>query len=521
LLSRFSAVQGAEHQPKDLFYTMPRAEQYKRRVPLDLQGIVIDGMKLGTALYVPLRDGMTRAKAMVFSEDLIVRAKARVNYKLTDVDAWELAMSICDQHEAFRATPRDQWTLGEELDLFIPGKGPDARGWLRRMGRNFSIQDQGRVAQWVERVRGQRFRAGLAASLMDQDDPEALIGQSRADRAKNPTHSVKSVRAALGRGPLHSEVTRDYFASKRRPKNYRRALEQFRERVGDLEVNQYTPEHVWEFRNWLNETRDEKKGEVLAGKTKNNKLSAVSSLFGFAIEKRYRNDNPTRDVTLFPKNENVKKHRRLYTKTELTALFVKGKRATEWQYWAPLLGIYAGVRITEAIQLRPFDISHEFGVWHILIRPGRGQIVKGGRARVVPIHKELIRLGLIDLHKQAMEQQREWLLKDVPLVKKPGNEYNAPDVETIMVPSQNSATQWFGRYSDVCGVSDPNVDFHALRGAFITYGSQMGKDLSLRMEIAGHSKGSSVHSTYIYAGASLKALKREIDAIEYPIRIPR
>jgi hypothetical protein len=186
LLSRFSAVQAAEHHPKDLFYTMPRTEQYKRRVPLDLQGIVIDGMKLGTALYVPLRDGMTRAKAMVFSEDLIVRAKARVNYKLTDVDAWELAMSICDQHEAFRATPRDQWTLGEELDLFIPGKGPDARGWLRRMGRNFSIQDQGRVAQWVERVRGQRFRAGLAASLMDQDDPEALIGQSRADRAKNP-----------------------------------------------------------------------------------------------------------------------------------------------------------------------------------------------------------------------------------------------------------------------------------------------------------------------------------------------
>jgi hypothetical protein len=64
---------------------------------------------------------------------------------------------------------------------------------------------------------------------------------------------------------------------------------------------------------------------------------------------------------------------------------------------------------------------------------------------VVPIHKELIRLGLIDLHKRAIEEQRVWLLKDVPLVKKPGKEYNAPDVETIMVPSQNSATQWFGR----------------------------------------------------------------------------
>jgi hypothetical protein len=186
LLYRFVTVQAAEHHLKDLFYAMARTEQYKRRVPLDLQGTVIDGMKLGTAVYVPLRDGMTRAKAMVYSEDLIGRAKARVNYKLTDTDAWELATAICDRHEAFAATPRNQWTLGEELDLFIPGNGPDARGWLRRMGRSLSVEDQGRVAQWVERVRGQRFRAGLAASLMDQDDPEALIGQSRADRTKPP-----------------------------------------------------------------------------------------------------------------------------------------------------------------------------------------------------------------------------------------------------------------------------------------------------------------------------------------------
>jgi integrase len=497
---------------------MARTELHKRRVPLELRGIVIDGIKLGTAVYVPLRDGMTRTKAKAWSEDLIIRAKARVNYKLTDADAWEIATAICDRHEELR---EQGMSYDEEMALCIPGRGPHAQGWLRRMDRNFSVDDQARVAQWVARVRGQRFRLGLATSLIQMDDPEALTGDPPVKRAKTPTELVKSVRSVAGRAPLHSDVTQQYFAFKRRPKNYRRALEQFRERVGDLEVNQYTPDHVWEFRNWLNETRDEKKGEVLAGNTKNNKLSAVSSLFGFAIEKRYRNENPSRDVKLFPKSENVKKRRRLYTEAEMTALFIKGRRAAEWQHWAPLLGIYAGVRITEAIQLRPSDISLEFGVWHILIRPGRGQIVKGGRARVVPIHKELIRLGLIDLHKRAIEEQREWLFKDVPLVKKPGKEYNAPDVETIMVPSQNSATQWFGRYSDECGVSDPNVDFHALRGAFITYGSQMGTDLSLRMEIAGHSKGSGIHNTYIYAGASLKALKREIDAIKYPIRVPK
>jgi integrase len=499
---------------------MARTEYHKRRVPLELQGIVIDGIKLGTSLYVPLRDGMTDAKAVAYTEDLIRRGRQRVNYRLTDADAWELATAICEAHEALS---RDTLSLDDQLRLFMLDGGPDARGWLQRMNRQFSFEDQGRIAQWIERVNAQRFRVKAVQSLVKLDDPEALQGLPVADRSPrhSPTALAQSIRAAAGRTPLHSEVVRDYFGSKSRPKNYRRALEQFREQCGDLDIAQYTADHCWTFRNWLSDTLDEKKGEKLSGQTKNNKLSAISSVFGFSIERRYRNDNPMRDVKLYPKNENRKKQRRLYTKGELGALFVTGGRPGEWKYWTPLLGLYAGVRLTEAIQLRPTDISHEFGVWHILIRPGRGQSVKGDRARVVPVHKELIRLGLIELHKRAIREKREWLFADVPLVEKSGIEFNAPDAETIMVPSQSAATQWFGRYSDECGVTDPNVDFHALRGAFVTYGSQQGKNLSLRMELAGHSQGSGVHSTYIYAGASLKALKREVDAIRYPIRATR
>ena len=64
------------------------------------------------------------------------------------------------------------------------------------------------------------------------------------------------------------------------------------------------------------------------------------------------------------------------------------------------------------------------------------------------------------------------------------------------------------------------MDFHALRGAFITYGSQQGDDFGLRMEIAGHSKGEGVHGDYIYQGPPLRKLKAEIDKIAFPIRIP-
>ena len=492
---------------------MARTDYHKRRIPLEIQGVVIDGLKLKQVMYVPLRDGMSLTKAEAFTEDLISRARLMVNYRLTDADAWELATAIVSA----------AWTASEEdrrdPELFTPGLGPDARGWLRKMNRVFSFEDQARVAQWVERVYKQRIRVEAVQSMIKLDDPEALNGQPKAERSPDhtPRALVQSIRKAAGKTPLHSDFTRTYFESRDRPLNYRRALEQFREVCGDREISEYTPDHCWTFRNWLSDTKDEKKGLPLAGQTKNNKLSAISSLFGFAIEKRHRNDNPMRDVKLYPKNENRKKKRRLYAKEELSALFEKGQRDEEWQYWAPLLGIYAGVRIREAIQLRPTDISDDFGVWHLLIRPGRGQRVKGGQSRVIPIHKELIRLGLIEHHKRAIREKREWLFKDVPLVEAKGARFNAVDTDRMMVPSQNAATQWFGRYSDDCGVTDPNLDFHALRGTFITYGSQQGKDLSLRMELAGHSKGSGVHQTYIYAGASLKKLKTEVDAIKYPI----
>ena len=114
---------------------------------------------------------------------------------------------------------------------------------------------------------------------------------------------------------------------------YRRALAQFREICGDKDVAIYTIDDCWTFRNWLGDTKDEKKSQPLAGQTKNNKLSAVSSLFWFAIERRYRNDNPMRDVKYYSKNENRKKCRRLYTEHELARLFVAGQRQKEWQYW--------------------------------------------------------------------------------------------------------------------------------------------------------------------------------------------
>lgn len=462
---------------------------------------------------------MTRPKAVVWTDDLFAEAKAKANFRLTDADAWELATAICDQADALRQSQPEEATL----ELFHEGGVPDSDGWVSRMGRSLSRPDHAKLQDWINRVHAQRYRVLIANYIKSADDPGALSGKPPAPPEPSGPLSptIISVRSIMGATPLHSDLAKDYFDAKRRSFNYRSALRQFRHVCGDKEIAQYTADDCWMFRKWLDEeARDEKRGQTLAGQTKAHKMSAARSLFDFAIEKRYRNDNPMRDVKTFSKNENIKKRRRLYTPAELEALFMRKDTRPEWQYWAPILGLYAGLRLREAIQLKPTDVSNEFEVWHIIVRPGRGQSVKGDRARVVPVHKELVRLGFLRLAKRALREDRDWLLLDVPLVEKPGSEFNAPDVNSIMVPSQNAATQWFGRYSDTCGVRDPNVDFHALRGAFLTYGSQQGTDLALRMQIAGHLPGSDVHSRYIYSGAPLKKLKLEIDKIRFPITIP-
>jgi hypothetical protein len=42
---------------------MPRTKYHKHQIPADVQGVVVAGKKLKNVMYVPLRNGMTTAKA--------------------------------------------------------------------------------------------------------------------------------------------------------------------------------------------------------------------------------------------------------------------------------------------------------------------------------------------------------------------------------------------------------------------------------------------------------------------------
>jgi integrase len=97
-------------------------------------------------------------------------------------------------------------------------------------------------------------------------------------------------------------------------------------------------------------------------------------------------------------------------------------QADDWRYWTPLICIFTGARITEIAQLKVGDITQEFGAWfiHIEVDEKAGQNTKSGESRIVPIHSQLIALGVLDFtDAQRIRAQRD------------GNKQLFPDLKAV------------------------------------------------------------------------------------------
>lgn len=129
------------------------------------------------------------------------------------------------------------------------------------------------------------------------------------------------------------------------------------------------------------------------------------------------------------------------------------KDAGDPLYWAPLLALLAGLREEEALQLRAENFLSEDGVAYLVVRQGAGQQVKSrpGRRRV-PIHSELIRLGLLRL---VAARGRGRLFPGVVRGKSRGT-------------LSETFTKTFGAYLTREKIKAPGLDFHALRSDFNT-----------------------------------------------------
>lgn len=93
---------------------------------------------------------------------------------------------------------------------------------------------------------------------------------------------------------------------------------------------------------------------------------------------------------------------------------VKGGGDRPSRYWAPLISMFSGARLTEICGQRVDEMIVEIGVraFNFRHRPGDREI-KNGKSRKVPVHPELIRLGFWDFVEDARKSGREMLFPDV------------------------------------------------------------------------------------------------------------
>lgn len=179
--------------------------------------------------------------------------------------------------------------------------------------------------------------------------------------------------------------------------------------------------------------------------------------------------------------------KRAFTDAELLALFDPSRfnrqRLSGAKYWAPLIGLFTGMRIEEICQLYREDIKPDGELYYIDINSNdEKQLKTRSSRRCIPIHSFLIEAGLL-AYRDSLKNTK-WLFPELHARESAGNR-------------SGSVVQWFTRHRRECGVGGAkgersDVSFHCFRHTIATVSKLSGFGDAIRKEILGHAKAGDV-----------------------------
>lgn len=352
--------------------------------------------------------------------------------------------------------------------------------------------------------------------------------------------------------PLLSEVIEHFIAKQRDDvpmyKKYRPALGLFLECVGDKPVNQLRQKEVDEYFDLLcrlpSRWSDQKKKlnlsvrelakiewpQCISRKTFEDGYMAAFRPFLQDSVRVFQDQGfpPHLTVTGIKysgSREETENEQRAMRPEELQRLFCGPEYeafahdpGSKHCYWLPLIGLYTGARINEICQLNPLcDIRQEQGVWLFDINQNsesdkriKKSLKNSTSRRKVPIHSELIRLGL---------------LKYVDALQKAGHKMFFPE----WTPSNSGraaavAERWFRKLIRKTGLRDETpkarlVGFHAFRSTFLNHA--MNNDISYAEWLTGHAQEGVSKVVAKYQGEAEITKKAQImESIRFDVSPP-
>lgn len=257
--------------------------------------------------------------------------------------------------------------------------------------------------------------------------------------------------------------------------------------------------------------QDPKRG--FSGQTAGKHWHCVVSILRFAAHELALIDANPWDGTAAPTG--VKGKRDAWSAEQLQTLFQSDlftkyklpehkNAGADAAYWFQVMAIYSGARLHEIAALRPDDFSTRNGVAVFEIH--KSKTVAG--ERTVPVHTELIRLGLLDL----VESRRV------------ANKTTLWDLN--VQPSRDGSTyfsDWHRAFRKAQGFGQPLLDFHSFRHTAISAlraVTPAWPETAIDQCVGHESAGS--EGAKRYTQHPVENLKRVIDSISYPgLPLPR
>jgi integrase len=246
-------------------------------------------------------------------------------------------------------------------------------------------------------------------------------------------------------------------------------------------------------------------------------LTTIAKIFSFlrAIFQRSVEDeklavNPF-DKVKVPVDEKAKvtKSRIPFTRTELEKIFsgevyqpgfTPRKGLGQACYWVPLIALHSGARLEEVCQMHTNDVrwDPETKVHYIAIHEeGMREVKTASSIRNVPVHPELVKLGLL----QFVESTKAGRL--FPTLR--------PDKYGIL---STTFSTWFGRYMNAIELTNPQLVFHSFRHTFVQVCKKriMRIPEEVREAMIGHLSPDEISAVY---GTAQYPLEPQIEAMQH------
>ncbi|MDI1259369.1 site-specific integrase [Aquabacterium sp.] len=219
------------------------------------------------------------------------------------------------------------------------------------------------------------------------------------------------------------------------------------------------------------------------------KMERISSMFEWALEEKRKWGIDSNPFKGFGQQDTGDEKRRPFTVDELRVLlshpdFLKKKFKSSYSFWLIPLALFTGARLGELCQLELGDFVEVDGIPCIDINDkasntegesgNRKKRVKTPSAkRLVPIHPELIRIGLLrHVEKQRLAGETN-LFPELNLERRDG--------------PGHAPSNWFQRYRAKVGITGKQQTvFHSFRHLFITKIMDAGITPHLLAPIVGH-----------------------------------